>query len=125
MLKKLLLEFVVPCVGGSRSVRIIESSDGLYLEIYDYEHRSWKSYDSIGGSIPRWTEALLRLYLKSLKDTEMLDWLDENVRGYGKGWICRDLTTDIDRGLMIHEISNISTKPTIRAAITAAMGKGL
>lgn len=56
-------------------------------------------------------------------DKEMLDWLDKNMRGYGKGWICRDSSTG--RGLRLHEHSGDRTKPTVREAIADAIEKGL
>ncbi len=52
-------------------------------------------------------------------DTELLDWLEKNTRGYGKGWICRDSTTG--RGLRLHETSDYGASPTVRRAIVDAM----
>lgn len=56
-------------------------------------------------------------------DTEMLDWLQENTKGYGSGWICRDSFTG--RGLRVHETSLSGAKPTIREAIADAIEKGV
>lgn len=36
-------------------------------------------------------------------DTELLDWLQSQTRGYGKGWICRLSSTG--RGMRLHETS--------------------
>lgn len=54
-------------------------------------------------------------------DEEMLDWLQENMKGYGKGWVCRD--SCCGRGLRVHETSQDDAKPTIREAIATAMDK--
>lgn len=56
-------------------------------------------------------------------DTEMLDWLEKNMKGYGKGWICRDSTNG--RGLRLHETSAPEAKSIVREAIAAAMEKGV
>jgi hypothetical protein len=56
-------------------------------------------------------------------DKEMLDWLGENARGYGNGWICRD--SSMGRGLRLHETSLDGTKPTVREAIADAMKRGV
>ncbi len=65
-------------------------------------------------------------------DTEMLDFLERNTRGYGIGWVCRDSHTG--RGLRLHETNslhktNINTKEgtrlTVREAIARAMESGL
>lgn len=50
-----------------------------------------------------------------LTDTEMLDWLEENARGYGRGWVCRNSTTG--RGLRLHETSRLDARSTVREAI--------
>lgn len=56
-------------------------------------------------------------------DTEMLNWLQENMKGYGKGWICRN--SGYGRGLRVHETEMFGAKPTIREAIADAMKKGI
>ena len=56
---------------------------------------------------------------KGPSNKEMLDWLDKNMRGYGKGWICRD--SSCGRGLRLHETNLPGTKPTVREAIVDAM----
>ncbi|KKN91137.1 hypothetical protein LCGC14_0220020 [marine sediment metagenome] len=60
---------------------------------------------------------------ESPSDKEILDWLDKNMRGYGKGWICRD--SSCGRGLRLHETNLPGTKPTVREAIVDAMEKGV
>jgi len=57
--------------------------------------------------------------IKGPTDTEMLNWLDNNARQYGNGWICRDSTTG--RGLRLHETTDARAKSTVRAAIIEAM----
>lgn len=52
-----------------------------------------------------------------MTDTELLNWLDKNAKGYGKGWICRDSTTG--RGLRIHETGIPNATPNIRDTIRA------
>lgn len=52
-------------------------------------------------------------------DTEMLDWLQDRTKGYGKGWVCRDSITG--RGMRLHETSKQDAKGTVRKAILAAM----
>lgn len=49
----------------------------------------------------------------------MLDWLQENTRGYGRGWICGD--SSIGRGLRLHETSDRDASKTVREAIATAM----
>lgn len=56
-------------------------------------------------------------------DTEMLNWLQENMKGYGKGWICRN--SSHGRGLRVHETEMFGAKLTIREAIADAMKKGI
>lgn len=56
-------------------------------------------------------------------DTEMLDWLQNNARGYGVGWICRDSVTG--RGLRLHETSLKEASDTVREAIKRAMSGNL
>lgn len=60
---------------------------------------------------------------RKFTDTEMLDWLQKNTRGYGLGWVCRDSSTG--RGLRLHGTSAPEAKPTVRDAIKVAMEKGL
>jgi len=52
-------------------------------------------------------------------DTEMLNWLQEQTKGYGCGWIVRDSSTG--RGMRLHETSQVDAKPSIREAIVDAM----
>lgn len=54
-----------------------------------------------------------------MTDTEMLDWLQKNAKGYGLGWVCRNSTSG--RGLRLHETSSTDAQPTIRDAIAAFM----
>ena len=59
-------------------------------------------------------------------DTEMLDFLQKNTKGYGVGWICRDSYTG--RGLRLHETeigADKGTRSTVREAIAKAMENGL
>lgn len=56
-------------------------------------------------------------------DTEILNWLDENARGYGKGWICRDSSTGC--GSLLHETNTKEVEQTVREAIFVAMKGGL
>lgn len=56
-------------------------------------------------------------------DTEMLNWLDKNTRGYGAGWICRDSASG--RGLRVHETSRQDANRTVRGAIAKAMEAGI
>jgi hypothetical protein len=59
---------------------------------------------------------------KKPSDTEMLDWLQENTRGYGIGWVCGNSSTG--RGLRLHETSQKDAKATVREAIISAMITG-
>jgi len=52
-----------------------------------------------------------------ISDTEILDWLEQNATGYGRGWICRPSTTG--RGWRLHETSDEDAKSTPREAIIA------
>lgn len=52
-------------------------------------------------------------------DTEMLDWLQKQTKGYGLGWIVRNSVTG--RGMRLHETSLPGVKPSIREAIMDAM----
>jgi len=56
-------------------------------------------------------------------DTEMLDWLGKNAKGYGHGWICRNSTTG--RGLRVHETTDADALPSVREAIAAAMKENI
>jgi hypothetical protein len=60
--------------------------------------------------------------IKMPSDTEMLDWLQKNAKGYGLGWICRN--SHIGRGLRLHETSQSDAQPTVREAIRAFMEEG-
>lgn len=53
-------------------------------------------------------------------DSERLDWLQRQTRGYGRGWIVRESTTG--RGMRLHETSSDGAQPTVRDALDAAMG---
>lgn len=50
-----------------------------------------------------------------MTDTERLDRLEREKKGYGKGWVCRDSHTG--RGIRIYESSREWASPTIREAI--------
>ena len=54
-----------------------------------------------------------------MTDKERLDWLQEHMHGYGKGWILRPSTCG--RGLRLHESSgrgySLDPKKDIRKAI--------
>lgn len=52
-------------------------------------------------------------------DEEILNWLDKNTKGYGRGWICRNSTTG--RGMRLHETTSTGAKSTVREAIVDAM----
>jgi hypothetical protein len=52
-------------------------------------------------------------------DTEMIDWLQKQTRGYGIGWICRD--SDHGRGMRLHETSMEGASGSVRDAIANAM----
>lgn len=52
-------------------------------------------------------------------DTEMLDWLQKQTKGYGRGWICRN--SYCGRGMRLHETSHAAAKPSVREAIMDAM----
>ncbi len=52
-------------------------------------------------------------------DTERLDWLQSQTRGYGKGWICRN--SSMGRGMRLHETTFELTTGTVREAIDRAM----
>ena len=59
-------------------------------------------------------------------DTEMLDWLEQRVEGYGAGVVCRNSTTG--RGFRLHEVGDDyvgltgrTPQPTVREAIADAM----
>lgn len=54
-------------------------------------------------------------------DSEMLDWLESQVEGYGNGIIFR--FSGMGRGMRLHETSLDGASPTIREAIKDAMGK--
>ena len=56
-------------------------------------------------------------------DTEMLDWLDKNAKGYGNGWVCRDSVCGL--GLRLHETSDEESYPNVRTAIYQAMRRGV
>lgn len=56
-------------------------------------------------------------------DKEILDWLEKNMKGYGKGWVCRN--SCCGRGLRVHETARDDAHPTIREAIKAAMKDGV
>lgn len=56
-------------------------------------------------------------------DTEMLNWLQMNTKGYGLGWVCRN--SDHGRGLRLHETSRKGAKAIVRDAIAEAMKSGL
>lgn len=53
-------------------------------------------------------------------DTKILDWLDKNAKGYGKGWICRN-SMDGRELLILRESAAYDAKPTVRGAIIDAM----
>lgn len=54
------------------------------------------------------------------RDSERIDWLQAQKKGYGNGWIVRDSTRG--RGMRLHETSRGGAQPTVRAAIDAARG---
>lgn len=56
-----------------------------------------------------------------IADTQMLDWLQEQTKGYGLGWIVRN--SHNGRGMRLHETSQQGAKPTVREAIIDAMNK--
>lgn len=51
-------------------------------------------------------------------DTERLDWLEAQARGYGRGWIFRESTSG--RGMRLHETTRVGASLTARFAIDAA-----
>ncbi len=53
-------------------------------------------------------------------DRQLLDWLQEQTKGYGLGWIVRN--SCCGRGMRLHETSQEGAVPTIREAIVNAMG---
>lgn len=57
--------------------------------------------------------------MADITDTERLDWLQLQTKGYGKGWICRMSTTG--RGVRLHETSLDHATSNVRDAIDAAM----
>jgi hypothetical protein len=68
--------------------------------------------------------------MKTYTDTELLDWLQSQTKGYGKGWICRLSTTG--RGIRLHETSGapglesdeVISKDIREAIIIAMENKG-
>ncbi len=52
---------------------------------------------------------------KQMTDTDRLDFLQDHMKGYGYGWICRD--SDSGRGLRLHETSHNEAVWDIRKAI--------
>lgn len=84
--------------------------------------------NKIGDAENQATEKDIRKLTNNLKqtkpsDTEMLDWLQANTKGYGKGWICRNSISG--RGLRVHETSIPEAVPTVRDAIAIAMREGI
>jgi len=57
--------------------------------------------------------------LKKVSDTDLINWLQKQTTGYGKGWICRMSTTG--RGWRLHETSQEGASSTIREAIKEAI----
>lgn len=70
------------------------------------------------------------IFVEGPTDTELLDWLDANTKGYGGGWVCRNSITG--RGMRLHEMETKGAQefigedpqPTVRQAIAAAMKRG-
>jgi len=56
-------------------------------------------------------------------DTEMIDWLQNQTKGYGVGWVCRD--SEHGRGMRLHETSMEDGVGSVRDAIALAMKKGV
>ena len=56
-------------------------------------------------------------------DTEMLDWLQRQTKGYGVGWICRD--SNFGKGMRLHETSREDASASVRDAITKAIKCGM
>ena len=53
-----------------------------------------------------------------MRDTERLDWLQAQSKGYGNGWVCRNSISG--RGMRLHETGG-EAAGDVRAAIDAAM----
>lgn len=59
-------------------------------------------------------------------DTEILDWLEKNIEGYGDSWIC--LKRARSRGVRVIRVNKAAyqdARPTIRKAIIDAIKNGL
>lgn len=52
-----------------------------------------------------------------MNDTERLNYLQSLEEGYGAGWILR--SSEIGRGMRLHETSAPGASPTVREAIDA------
>ena len=52
-------------------------------------------------------------------DSERLDWLQGQTRGYGDGWVFR--VSDWRRGCRLHETTREGAYKDVRQAIDAAM----
>jgi len=107
-------------------------------EIDRYSYRWWDDIvvqKQIGNSIYQWTwatanrdESLFDLgwefdwnslklvpFEDTIDDTQRLDFLQNNMHNYGKGWILRKSSTN--RGLRLHETSQEGAVKDVRQAI--------
>jgi len=58
--------------------------------------------------------------LKELEaDKGRLDFLQEQTKGYGQGWLLRESV--LGRGMRLHETTQEGAKPKVREAIDDAM----
>ncbi len=71
------------------------------------------------GEIRDALQALLDTGLEA--DTERLDWLQSQTKGYGYGWVCRDSATG--RGMRLHETLLPGAVSDVREAIDLLRGK--
>lgn len=70
--------------------------------------------------IERLKDEIRRDTVRCPTDTQLLDWLQKQTKGYGIGWIVRN--SCCGRGMRLHETSQEGAMLTIRKAIIKAMG---
>jgi hypothetical protein len=79
----------------------------------------WRLFGDYSESLVWWRAKMRKFLDDNLSDTQLLDWLQSQTKGYGKGWICRDSFTG--RGMRLHETNMEEANPSIRQAIRDAI----